>query len=48
MAGDFNSDATVYGGANVGNGGATLQASGGQIKREPSQRAGFVVLAKVG
>jgi 1,4-alpha-glucan branching enzyme len=43
----FNSDATVYGGANVGNGGATLQASGGQINANIPAR-GFVVLAKVG
>jgi 1,4-alpha-glucan branching enzyme len=43
----FNSDATVYGGANVGNGGATLQASGGQINAIIPAR-GFVVLAKVG
>lgn len=42
----FNSDATIYGGANVGNGGATLQASGGQISAVIPAR-GFVVLAKL-
>jgi hypothetical protein len=35
----FNSDAALYGGGNVGNGGATPQANSGQIKRgDPGAR----------
>jgi hypothetical protein len=39
----FNSDAATYGGENVGNGGATLQVSGGQINAIIPAH-GFVVL----
>ncbi len=41
----FNSDAAVYGGANVGNSGATLQANGGVINAVIPAH-GFVVLRK--
>ena len=41
----FNSDATIYGGNNVGNSGATLQANGGQINAIIPAH-GFVVLEK--
>ena len=43
----FNSDAAVYGGDNVGNGGATLPVSGGQINAVIPAR-GFVVFERVG
>ncbi len=42
----FNSDATVYGGANIGNRGAVLSATSGQINTVIPAH-GFVVLAKV-
>jgi 1,4-alpha-glucan branching enzyme len=42
----FNSDASVYGGDNVGNGGATLQASAGQINAIIPAH-GFLVLQRV-
>jgi 1,4-alpha-glucan branching enzyme len=42
----FNSDATSYGGDNVGNGGATLRVNGGQINAVIPAH-GFVVLEKV-
>jgi len=42
----FNSDAAVYGGDNVGNGGATLQLNGGQINAVIPAH-GFVVFEKV-
>jgi 1,4-alpha-glucan branching enzyme len=42
----FNSDAAVYGGDNVGNGGATLQVSGGQINAVLPAH-GFVVFERV-
>jgi 1,4-alpha-glucan branching enzyme len=42
----FNSDATIYGGENVGNGGATLQVNHGQINAVIPAH-GFVVLEKV-
>lgn len=42
----FNSDAAAYGGDNVGNGGATLQVSGGQINAVIPAH-GFVVFEKV-
>ena len=41
----FNSDAAIYGGDNVGNGGATLQVNGGQINAVIPAH-GFVVLEK--
>jgi len=43
----FNSDAAVYGGDNVGNAGATLPVSGGQINAVIPAH-GFVVFEKVG
>ncbi len=42
----FNSDAAVYGGANLGNGGGVLQVSNGQINAVIPAR-GFVVFKKV-
>jgi 1,4-alpha-glucan branching enzyme len=42
----FNSDAAIYGGDNVGNGGATLQVNNGQINAVIPAH-GFVVLEKV-
>jgi 1,4-alpha-glucan branching enzyme len=42
----FNSDAAIYGGDNVGNGGGTLQVSGGQINAVIPAH-GFVVLQNV-
>jgi 1,4-alpha-glucan branching enzyme len=42
----FNSDAEVYGGDNVGNGGATLQVNGGQMNAVIPAH-GFVVFEKV-
>jgi 1,4-alpha-glucan branching enzyme len=42
----FNSDATVYGGANIGNRGAVLPVTNGQINTVIPAH-GFVVLAKV-
>jgi 1,4-alpha-glucan branching enzyme len=42
----FNSDAAVYGGANVGNGGATLPVNNGQINAVIPAH-GFVVFQKV-
>jgi 1,4-alpha-glucan branching enzyme len=42
----FNSDAAIYGGANVGNGGATLAVSSGQINAVIPAH-GFVVFEKV-
>jgi 1,4-alpha-glucan branching enzyme len=42
----FNSDAAIYGGDNVGNGGATLPVSGGQIDAVIPAH-GFVVFEKV-
>jgi 1,4-alpha-glucan branching enzyme len=42
----FNSDAAIYGGDNVGNGGATLQVNGGQIDAVIPAH-GFVVLQNV-
>jgi 1,4-alpha-glucan branching enzyme len=42
----FNSDAAAYGGANVGNAGAVLQASNGQINAVIPAH-GFVVFKKV-
>jgi 1,4-alpha-glucan branching enzyme len=42
----FNSDAVVYGGANVGNGGAVLQVSNGQINAVIPAH-GFVVFKKI-
>jgi 1,4-alpha-glucan branching enzyme len=42
----FNSDAAIYGGDNVGNGGATLQVNNGQINAVLSAH-GFVVFEKV-
>ena len=42
----FNSDAAIYGGANVGNGGATLPVSNGQINAIIPAH-GFVVFEKV-
>jgi 1,4-alpha-glucan branching enzyme len=42
----FNSDAAIYGGDNVGNGGATLQVSSGQINASIPAR-GFVVFEKL-
>jgi 1,4-alpha-glucan branching enzyme len=42
----FNSDATLYGGSNVGNGGATLQVNNGQINSVVPAN-GFVVFQKV-
>ena len=42
----FNSDAAVYGGDNIGNGGATLQASNGAINAVLPAN-GFVVLEKM-
>lgn len=42
----FNSDAAIYGGDNVGNGGATLPVSNGQINAVIPAH-GFVVLEKV-
>jgi 1,4-alpha-glucan branching enzyme len=42
----FNSDATIYGGDNVGNGGATLPVNGGQINAVIPAH-GFVVFEKV-
>jgi 1,4-alpha-glucan branching enzyme len=42
----FNSDAAIYGGENVGNGSATLQVSGDQIKAFIPTH-GFVVFEKV-
>jgi 1,4-alpha-glucan branching enzyme len=42
----FNSDAAIYGGDNVGNGGATLQVNNGQINAVIPAH-GFVVLDKV-
>jgi 1,4-alpha-glucan branching enzyme len=41
----FNSDASIYGGANVGNAGATLQAANGQIDTVIPAH-GFVILQK--
>jgi 1,4-alpha-glucan branching enzyme len=41
----FNSDAAVYGGDNVGNGGATLPVNGGQINAVIPAH-GFLVLEK--
>lgn len=43
---NFNSDAAIYGGDNVGNGGRTLQADGGQINAIIPAH-GFVVLEKI-
>ena len=42
----FNSDAAIYGGDNVGNGGATLQVNNGQINAVLPAH-GFVVFEKV-
>jgi 1,4-alpha-glucan branching enzyme len=42
----FNSDAAVYGGANIGNDGGVLQVSGGQINAVIPAH-GFVILEKV-
>jgi 1,4-alpha-glucan branching enzyme len=42
----FNSDAAIYGGDNVGNGGATLQVNGGQINAVIPAH-GFVVLERL-
>ncbi|MGO8816918.1 MAG: alpha-amylase family glycosyl hydrolase [Terriglobia bacterium] len=42
----FNSDAAVYGGANIGNGGGVLQVSSGQINAVIPAH-GFVILEKV-
>ncbi|MGO9935412.1 MAG: alpha amylase C-terminal domain-containing protein [Steroidobacteraceae bacterium] len=42
----FNSDATMFGGSNVGNGGATLQVNNGQINSVVPAN-GFVVFEKV-
>ena len=42
----FNSDAAIYAGDNVGNGGATLQVNGGQINTVIPAH-GFVVFEKV-
>jgi 1,4-alpha-glucan branching enzyme len=42
----FNSDATIYGGDNIGNGGATLQVSSGQIDAVIPAH-GFVVFEKM-
>ena len=42
----FNSDATLYGGSNVGNRGATLQVGNGQINSVVPAN-GFVVFQKV-
>ncbi|MGO9266843.1 MAG: alpha-amylase family glycosyl hydrolase [Candidatus Binataceae bacterium] len=42
----FNSDATIYGGDNVGNGGATLQVNKGQINAVIPED-GFVLFEKV-
>ena len=42
----FNSDAALYGGSNVGNGGATLQVNNGQINPVVPAN-GFVVFQKV-
>ena len=42
----FNSDATVYGGANIGNRGAVLSATSGQVNTVIPAH-GFIVLAKV-
>jgi 1,4-alpha-glucan branching enzyme len=42
----FNSDAAIYGGQNVGNGGATLPVNGGQINAVIPAH-GFVVFEKV-
>jgi 1,4-alpha-glucan branching enzyme len=42
----FNSDAAIYGGDNVGNGGATLQVTNGQIDAVIPAR-GFVLFEKV-
>jgi 1,4-alpha-glucan branching enzyme len=42
----FNSDATIYGGANVGNGGAVLPVNNGQINAIIPAH-GFVVFQKV-
>ena len=41
----FNSDAAIYGGDNVGNGGATLQVNSGQINAVIPAH-GFVVLER--
>jgi 1,4-alpha-glucan branching enzyme len=42
----FNSDAAIYGGANIGNAGATLQAAGGQINALIPAH-GFTIFAAV-
>jgi 1,4-alpha-glucan branching enzyme len=42
----FNSDAAIYGGDNVGNGGATLQVNGGQVNAVIPAH-GFVVLQNI-
>ena len=42
----FNSDAAIYGGDNVGNGGATLQVNSGQINAVIPAH-GFVVLERL-
>jgi 1,4-alpha-glucan branching enzyme len=42
----FNSDAAIYGGDNVGNNSATLQANGGQINAVIPAH-GFIVLQRV-
>jgi 1,4-alpha-glucan branching enzyme len=42
----FNSDASIYGGDNVGNSGATLQVTGGQLNAIVPAN-GFVVFQKV-
>ncbi len=43
----FNSDAAMFGGNNIGNGGLTLQVNGGVINAVIPAR-GFVVFEKVG
>jgi 1,4-alpha-glucan branching enzyme len=42
----FNSDAAIYGGDNVGNGGATLEVNNGQMNAVIPAH-GFVVFEKV-
>jgi 1,4-alpha-glucan branching enzyme len=42
----FNSDASVYGGSNIGNGGAALEVNNGQINAVVPAH-GFVVLEKL-
>ena len=41
----FNSDAAIYGGQNVGNGGAVIQSGGGRIQ-VIVPASGFVILVK--